>query len=179
MKDFYLDQRGWLRKKGGLCVPDVENLRKQVLGECHRSKFTIHSGGTKMYQDMKRSFYWEGMKRDVGLWVRQYENCQQVKAEHQKPSGLLQPLEIPVWKWDSISMDFIDRLPRSSKGNESIWLIVDRLTKSAHFILVKSTRMTLVLAKLFMKNKVRPHGIPSGRVSDRVSLFTSEFWKSL
>ena len=98
LKDFYLDQRGWLRKKGGLCVPDVENLRKQVLGECHRSKFTIHPGGTKIYQDMKRSFYWEGMKRDVGLWVRECVNCEQVKAEHQKPSGLLQPLEIPVWK---------------------------------------------------------------------------------
>ena len=74
---------------------------------------------------------------DVGLWVRQCANCQQVKAEHQKPSGLLQPLEVPIWKWNSISMDFIDGLPRSNRGNESIWVIVDRLTKSSYFIPVK------------------------------------------
>ena len=128
---------------------------------------------------MKRSFYWEGMKRDVGLWIRQCANCQQVKHEHQKPSGLLQPLEIPVWKWDYISMDFIDGLPRSNKGNESIWVIVDILTKSAHFILVKSTKTALGLAKLFVKNIVRLHGIPSGIVSDRDALFTSKFWRSL
>ena len=117
------------------------------------------------------------MKRDVGLWVRQCANYQKLEAEHQKPSGLLQPLEILVWKWDSISMDFIDWLPRSNRRYESIWVILDRLTKSAHFIPIKLNRMAPVLAKLFMKNVVRLHRIPSSIVSDRDSLFTSEFWK--
>ena len=115
------------------------------------------------------------MKRDIGLCVKQCLNCQQAKAEHQKPSGLLQPLEVPLWKWDSISMDFIDGLPRSSRGNESIWVIVDRLTKSAHLIPVMSTRTAPSLAKLFIKNVVRLHRIPSSIVSDRDSLFTSKF----
>ena len=70
LKDFSLDQNGWLRKKGRLCVPNVGDIRKEVLEECHHSKFIIHPGGTKMYVDMKRSFFWEGMKRDVGLWVK-------------------------------------------------------------------------------------------------------------
>ena len=111
--------------------------------------------------------------------VKRCLNCQQVKAEHQKPSGLLQPLDVPVWKWDSISMDFIDELPRSNIGNESIWVIVDRLTKSAHFIPVKSTRTAPILARLFLKNVVRLHGIPSNIISDKDFLFSSEFWKSL
>ena len=115
------------------------------------------------------------MKRDMGLWVRKCLNCQQVKDENQKPSGLFQPLDIPIWKWVSISRDFIDGLLRSSRGNENICIIVDILTKSAHFIPVKSTRTAPILAKLFMKNVVRLHGIPSSIVSDRDSLFTTKF----
>jgi len=87
-----------------------------------------------MYADMRRLYYWEGMKRDMASYVSNCMTCQRAKAEHQRPSGLLQPLEIPLWKWDQISMDFIDGLPRSRSGHSSIWVIVDRLTKSAHFV---------------------------------------------
>ena len=118
------------------------------------------------------------MKGDISLYVSRSANCQQVKADHQKTAGLLQPLEIPNWKWDQISMDFIDGLPRTRRGNERIWVIVDRLTKSAHFIPVKSTRTAFSLAELYMKEIVRLHGIPSSIVCDRDPLFTSRYWKA-
>jgi len=105
--------------------------------------------------------------------------CQRVKAEQGKPRGLLLPMEIPTWKWEQISMDFIDGLSRSRKGNEAIWVIVDRLTKRAHFISVKSNRTAASLAQLYVKEIIRLHGVPSSIVSDRDSLFTSEFWRSL
>ena len=104
--------------------------------------------------------------------------CQQVKADHQKTPGLLQPLEIPNWKWEQVSMDFIDGLPRTRRGNESIWVIVDRLTKSAHFIPVKSTRSASSLSKIYMREIVRLLGIPLSIVCDRDPIFTSQFWKA-
>ena len=91
-------------------------------------------------------------------------------------TGLLQPLEIPSWKWDQVSMDFIDGLPRTRRGNDSIWVIVDRLTKSAHFIPVKATRTASSLATTYMREIVRLHGVPSCIVCDRDPLFTSKFW---
>ena len=92
-----------------------------------------------MYQDLKQNYWWSGMKKDIGEYVALCDTCQRVKAEHQRPAGLLQPLKIPEWKWDEISMDFIVGLPRSQRGYDSIWVVVDRLTKVAHFIPVKTT----------------------------------------
>ena len=93
--------------------------------------------------------------------------CQQVKIEHQRPTGLLEPLEIPQWKWEQISMDFVGGLPRTQKGQDSIWVIVDRLTKSAHFLLVKSTYKASQYAELFIAEIVKFHGVPVNIVSDR------------
>ena len=98
-----------------------------------------------------------------------------MKAEQKKPSGLLQPLEVPTWKWEQISMDFIDGLPRTRAGNVGIWVIVDRLTESARLIPVKSTRTTSKLAKLHVKRIVRFQGVPKSIASDRDPLFTSGF----
>ncbi|XP_075521495.1 uncharacterized protein LOC142554710 [Primulina tabacum] len=106
----------------------------EVLGEAHRSRFTNHPGGAKMYQDLKQYFWWEGMKRDVADFVKNFLTCQMMKAEHQRPSGLLQPLPIPEWKWDQVTMDSVLWLPLLKGGFDSIWVVVDRLTKSAHFI---------------------------------------------
>ena len=91
------------------------------------------------YRDLRQNFWWRNMKRSIGNFVERCLTCQQVKAEHQRPSGLLNPLEIPEWKWEHITMDFVTGLPRSVKGNEAIWVIVDRCTKSAHFIPVRMT----------------------------------------
>ena len=121
-KDFEVDREGWLRKRGQLVVLDIDGLRDEVLRECHHSKLTIHPGGNKMYQDMKRIFYWEGMKRDIGEFISKCMNCQLVKAEQKKPSGLLQPLEIPTWKWEQISMDYLE-LGQGMKGFGSLWIV--------------------------------------------------------
>ena len=87
-----------------------------------------------MYQDLKRVFWWQGMQREIAAYVAKCGICQRVKAEHQRPAGLLQPLKIPEWPWEEVGMDFITGLPRSNRGHDSIWVIVDRLSKVAHFI---------------------------------------------
>ena len=98
-----------------------------------------------MYQYLRRQYYWSGMKRHVGDFVRRCLTCQQVKVEHQKPVGLLQPLEVAEWKWEHVTMDFVTHLPRTPQGHDTIWVIVDRLRKSAHFLAV---RMTFTLERL-------------------------------
>ena len=92
-------------------VPRLTDLREEILREFHCSRFAVHPGGTKMYQDLHRQYYWSGMKRHVGDFVRRCLMCQQVKAEHQKPAGLLQPLEVAEWKWEHVTMDFVTNLP--------------------------------------------------------------------
>ena len=118
------------------------------------------------------------MKKDIAEYVSKCLTCSQVKAEHQKPSGLLQQLEMPVWKWELITMDFVTKLPKTRKGNDAIWVIVDRLTKSAHFLPMKETFSMERLAKLYVDEVVSLHGVPLSIVSDRDSRFTSRFWTS-
>jgi hypothetical protein len=103
-----------------------------------------------MYQDLKKRFWWYGMKREIAEYVVVCDSCQRIKVEHQKPAGLLQPLQIPQWKWDEIGMDFIVGLPRTRSSYDSIWVVLDRLTKAAHFIPVKTTYNNTVLAELYM-----------------------------
>jgi hypothetical protein len=113
-----------------LCVPNVQSIRELILKEAHESAYSIHPGSEKMYQDLKKKFWWFGMKREIAEHVAICDSCQRIKAEHQRPAGLLQPLRIPQWKWDEIGMDFIVGLPRTRAGYDSIWVVVDRLTKS-------------------------------------------------
>ena len=131
---FAEDAEGVLRFNGRICVPNVSELKELILKEAHETPYSIHPGGTKMYQDLRERFWWHGMKREIGSFVAKCDICQRVKAEHERPAGLLQPLKVPEWKWDEIGMDFITGLPRSNRGHDSIWVIVDRLTKVAHFI---------------------------------------------
>ncbi|RVW78377.1 Transposon Ty3-G Gag-Pol polyprotein [Vitis vinifera] len=162
-----------------LYVPNDEDLRRELLEEAHCSKFAIHPGGTKMYKDLRQNYWWSGMKRDIAQFVAQCLVCQQVKAEHQRPAGSLQPLAIPEWKWEHITMDFVIGLPRTLGGNNVIWVIVDRLTKSAHFLPMKVNFSLDRLASLYVKEIVRMHGVPVSIVSDRDPRFTSRFWHSL
>jgi hypothetical protein len=147
--------------------------------EAHNTPYSIHPGGTKMYQDLKEIFWWHGMKRDIASFIARCDICQRVKAKHQCPAGLLQPLQVPVWKWDEVGMDFITGLPRSNRGQYSIWVIVDRLTKVAHFLPVKTTFNGNRLADLYISRIVSLHGVPKRIVSDRGTQFTSRFWKKL
>jgi hypothetical protein len=132
-----------------------------------------------MYRDVKGSYWWNNMKRDIAKFVEQCSTYQQVKAEHQRPVRMLKPLLIPKWKWDEIAMNFILGLPKATIGEDSIWVIVDRLTKSAHFIPIKVKDPIDKLAKLYVHNIVRLHGVPLVIIFDRDSHFTSRFWQSL
>ena len=117
-------------------VPQSKNLREEILKEFHYSRFSIYPGGSKMYHDLRRQCYWSGMKQQVGDFVRRCLTCLQVKAKHQKPVGLLQPLKVAEWKWEHATMDFLTHLPQTSRGHDEVWGIMDRLTKSAHFLVV-------------------------------------------
>ena len=131
-----------------------------------------------MYHTLKPHYWWSGMKKDVAEFVSKCLTCQQVKAEHQAPTGMLHPLPIPVWKWERITMDFVMGLPRTLKGNDTIWVIVDRLTKSAHFLPIRWGCTLDHLAKRYVNEIVKLHGVPISIVSDRDPRFTSRFWKS-
>ncbi|GJY50490.1 putative reverse transcriptase domain-containing protein [Tanacetum coccineum] len=167
----YHDKRIWLPLYGG--------LRDLIMHESHKSKYSIHPGSTKMYQDLKRLYWWPNMKADIATYIDKCLTCAKVKAEHMKPSGLLQQPEIPEWKWEKVTMDFVSGLPRTPSGYDSIWVIVDRLTKSAHFLPMKKTDGIEKLAQLYLKEIVCRHGVPVSVISDRDSLFTSRFWVSL
>ncbi|KAK2414896.1 hypothetical protein QL285_037431 [Trifolium repens] len=178
-RDFKVGSDNILRCQGRVCVPDAVNLRNIILEEAHKSKLSIHPGATKMYQDLRHDFWWPGMKKDVAEYVASCLTCQKAKIEHQRPAGMLQSLDIPEWKWDSISMDFITGLPKTRRKHDSIWVIVDRLTKSAHFLPVRTTDTAAKLTDIYIAEIVRLHGIPSSIVSDRDPKFTSHFWKTL
>jgi hypothetical protein len=149
------------------------------MDEAHCSQYSIHPGTNKMYQDLRRNFWWTRMKREIARYVSECDTCQRIKADHLRPARNLQPLSIPGWKWENICMDFIVGLPRTSRGYNSIWVIVDRLTKSAHFIAVATTYRVGQYTELYISHIVRYHGIPKTIISDRGSIFVARFWEQL
>ncbi|GKB17382.1 reverse transcriptase domain-containing protein [Tanacetum coccineum] len=155
----YIKNRSWL--------PLFGNLRNLIMHESHKSKYSIHPGSDKMYQDLKKLYWWPNMKAIIAEYVGKCLTCARVKAEYQRPSGLL------------ITMDFVTKLPRSSNGHDTIWVIVHRLTKSAHFIPTRETESMDTLTWLYIKEIISRHGVPISIISDRDSHFTSRFWQSL
>ncbi|WVZ95682.1 hypothetical protein U9M48_041416, partial [Paspalum notatum var. saurae] len=137
------------------------------------------SSSNKMYQDLKQRFWWTRMKREIAKYVSECHVCKRVKADHLKPAGMLHPLNIPAWKWEDIHMDFVVGLPRTQKGYDSIWVIIDRFTKSAHFIPVKTSYTAATYAELYIARIVSLHGVPVTITSDRGSVFVSRFWEQL
>lgn len=176
---FEIGDRGELRMKGRLCVPNQPELRNEILREGHQSLFHLHPGRDKMIEELRELFWWKGLRRDVADFVSKCLVCQKVKFERQKSSGLLQPLSVPDWKWDSISMDFVVGLPRTQRGNDAIWVIVDRLTKVARFLPMKNTWGAQQLADAYVRDIVRLHGVPRSIVSDRDTKFLSRLWEKL
>nr|GFB68998.1 putative reverse transcriptase domain-containing protein [Tanacetum cinerariifolium] len=215
------------RADGTLCLngrswlPFYCDLRTVIMHESHKSKYSIHPGSDKMYQDMKRLYWWPNMKADIAtyakhqrpsgllvqpkipewkwdtitmdfvmklpkssqgydtIWVIVDRLTKSVKAKHQRPSGLLVQPKIPEWKWDTITMDFIMKLPKSSQGYDTIWVIVDRLTKSAIFVPMRETDHMDKLARMYLKEVVARHGILVSIICDRDPRFASNFKKSL
>ncbi|KAI3750829.1 hypothetical protein L2E82_21683 [Cichorium intybus] len=165
--------------RGRVWVPKQGEARNLLLEDAHCSRYAVHPGSTKMYRTLKPLYWWLGMKRDVGRYVERCLTCLQVKSNHQKPYGEIQPLPVPEKKWDHITMDFVTKLPRTPRGHDSVWVIVDRLTKSAQFIPISEKYRVDQLAKIYIDEVLCRHGLPASIVSDRVSRFTSHFWQSL
>nr|GFA57759.1 putative reverse transcriptase domain-containing protein [Tanacetum cinerariifolium] len=143
---------GTLCLNGRSWLPCYGDLRSVIMHESHKSKYSIYLGSEKMYQDVKKLYWWPNMKADIATYFRKCLTCARVKAEHQRPSGLLVQPAIPEWKWDNITMDFITKLPKSSQGFDTIWVIVDRLTKSAHFLPIRENDPLDKLARRFTSN---------------------------
>ncbi|GJT57147.1 putative reverse transcriptase domain-containing protein [Tanacetum coccineum] len=146
---YYLD-RIWVPLKG-----DVRTL---IMDEAHKSKYSIHPGADKMYCDLRYRYWWPGMKKYIAVYVSRCMTCLRVKAEHQRPPGLLQQPVIPEWKWERIAMDFVTKLPRTSSGHDTIWVIVDRLTKFAHFLPMREDYRMDRLARMYLNEIVSRHG---------------------
>ncbi|MCO5615111.1 hypothetical protein L7F22_069400 [Adiantum nelumboides] len=167
---YYLDR---------ICVPQNGALRKILIQEHHEVPFAAHSGINKTYRFLSATYFWPQMQQDVIKYVKACHSCQIMKASRQLPQGLLQPLPVPKERWESISMDFITTLPRTSKGNAQILVIVDRFSKMAHFIPCKKAASAPDIASLFVQHIFRIHGLPRSIISDRDSKFTGHFWTSL
>lgn len=164
--DIKIDDQGVLRFRGRICIPDDEEIKKMILEESRRISLSIHPGATRMYHDLKKLFWWSGLKRDVAQFVYSCLICQKSKVEHQKPAGMMVSLDVPEWKWDSISMDFVTSLLNTPKENDAIWVIFDRLTKSAHFLPINISFPVSQLAEIYIREIVKLHGVPSSIVSD-------------
>nr|GEU44507.1 reverse transcriptase domain-containing protein [Tanacetum cinerariifolium] len=160
-------------------LPCYGDLRIVIMHEAHKSKYSIHPGSDKMYQDMKKLYWWPNIKADITTYVSKCLTCAKVKAEHQRPSGLLVQPKIPEWKWDNITTDFVTKLPKYSQGYDTIWVIVDRLTKLAIFTPMRETDPMDKLARMYLKEVVTRHGIPVSIICDRDPRFASNFWRSL
>ncbi|GKE37537.1 putative reverse transcriptase domain-containing protein, partial [Tanacetum coccineum] len=166
---------------GGMIRKDIPKERFKIRDYARilQVKILYPSRFEKMYQDKKKLYWWPNIKADIATYVSKCLTCARVKAEHQRPSGLLVQPEIPEWKWDNITMDFITKLPKSSQGFDTIWVIVDRLKKFAHFLPIRENDPLDKLARLYLNRIVARHGIPVLIICDRDGRFTSNFWKSL
>nr|GEZ57540.1 reverse transcriptase domain-containing protein [Tanacetum cinerariifolium]GEZ57551.1 reverse transcriptase domain-containing protein [Tanacetum cinerariifolium] len=164
----------WLSKYPARIICDEKVVHIPINGEN-----LIIRGSDKMYQDLRKLYWWPNMKAIIPEYVSKCLTCSRVKAECQKPSGLLIQPEIPTWKWERITMDFVTKLPKTSSEHDTIWVIIDRLTKSAHFIPNRETDGMGTLNRLYIKEIVSRHEVPISIISDRDSHFTSRFWQSM
>ena len=154
---FSIDEQDIVRYKDRLVVPSNEELKRKILNEGHHSKLSIHLGSNKMYHDLRHLYWWSNIKQDITQYVTECDTCGRVKVDHMRTLGFLQPLPITIWKWEDISMHFVVGLPCTSKGYDSIWVIVDRLTKSAPFLLVDTRYSAKKYAKLYFDRIMTLH----------------------
>ncbi|WVZ50918.1 hypothetical protein U9M48_002123 [Paspalum notatum var. saurae] len=172
---FKLDEEGVLWFKNRLVVPKDMEPRKKILDEAHTSMFTLHPGSNKMYQDLKQKFWWTRMKREIAKYVSECDVCQRVKADHLKPAAPSSSRP----EVGGYTHGLHCGIASHTKGYDSIWVIIDRFTKSAHFIPVKTTYRAKQYAELYISRIVSLHGVPLTITSDRGSLFLSRFWEQL
>jgi hypothetical protein len=174
----YTLQQGILRYKGKIYIGNTTDLRSKIFDTFHSSLFGGHSGAKVTLKKIQQSFYWPKLSQFITEKIATCPICQISKSEHVSYPGLLQPLPIPTRKWADVSMDFIQGLPKS-RGKEVILVVVDRLTKYAHFIPLAHPYSAQTVADAFMNTIVKLHGPPASIVSDRDFVFTSHMWKQL
>jgi hypothetical protein len=160
----YAEGTLWFKKR--LVVPKEEALKKKILDEAHTLRYSIHPGSTKMYHDLRQQFWWMRMKRETARYVSECDTCRKVKADYMKPGGLLQSLSIPEWKWNDISMDFIVGLPMMTRKFDSIWVIMDQLSKSAYFIPVNTKYRVEKYAEIYIAHVLCLHEVLKMIISD-------------
>nr|GEV85826.1 putative reverse transcriptase domain-containing protein [Tanacetum cinerariifolium] len=160
-------------------IPCMGDLRALIMHESHKSNYSINPGLDKMYQDLKKLYWWPNMKVEIATYVSKCLTCAKVKIEYQKPSGLLVQPKIPQCKWENITMNFVTKLPKTAAGQDTIGVIIDRLTKSAHFLPMREDDTLKKLTRQYLKKVVSWHEVPVLIISDHDGRFTSHFWKSL
>jgi hypothetical protein len=160
-----------------IVVPDYDNLRQQVLRECHDMPYSGHPGRDKTLQLVQHMFWWPSLTTDVTHYVKTCDSCQRNKGRNKLPAGLLQPLPVPGQPWESFSMDLVVDLPQTEAGYDSVCVFVDRLTKMTHLAPCKKTDTAKDIVQLFIREVFRLHGMPKHMITDRDPKFTSVFWK--
>jgi hypothetical protein len=164
---FIKDDQGIIWFNDRIVVPKDAEVCQQILDEAHLSRYSIHPRSTKMYQYLKQHYWWMKMKIEIARYVARCDTCRRVKAVHMKIAGPLQSLPVPTWKREDISMDFIVGLPKIVKGFDSVWVIIDRLTKITHFLPIKVKYTVATYAELYIARILSLHGVPKTIVSDR------------
>jgi len=170
------ENSGLLIYDGLIWIPDNDTLLLRILRDHHDAQAAGHPGRARTLELVSRNFYWPGQRKYIQRYVDHCDTCHRIKPIRHAPFGRLKPLELPHRPWDTISMDFITALPISN-GKDALWVVIDSLTKMGHFVACQGTMNPEDLADHFLQQVIRPHGLPSSMVSDRGSLFTSDFWK--
>jgi hypothetical protein len=179
VKCFCMDDEGALWFKDRVVVPKNHEFRKKIFDESPTSLYSIHPSSTKMYHDLKAQFWWTQMKHETARYVAECDTCRRVKSDHMRLARLLQPLNIPSWKWEDISMDFIVGLPLFTCKFDSIWVIVDRFTNSTYLIPVHTNYRAKKYAELYIARILCLHGVPKTIIFDRGPQFVACFWEQL
>ena len=162
---------------GRVYVPDDDAIKLKILRQCHDAPSAGHFGQARTREMVTRDFYWPTLRRFVDRYVASCDTCCRAKMPRHKPFGLLEPLPVPLGPWSSLSMDLVVALPPSPSGHDAIFVVVDRFTKMAHFSPTMTTADAPDIARLFLRDIYRLHGLPADIVSDRDRLFTSKFWR--
>ncbi|GJR10547.1 putative reverse transcriptase domain-containing protein [Tanacetum coccineum] len=165
--------------KDKILVLKVRLPRTIIMDETHASRYLVYPGADKTYYDLGDMHWWPCIKKNISTYVSDCLTCLKMKPKHQRPSGLLQQPEIPEWKWDKITMDFITKFPRSRSGYDMIWVIVNRLTKSAYFLAIHEDYKMEKLSRLYIDEIVARHEVSVSIISDCDGRFTSRFWQTL
>ncbi len=175
-EQWYQDDRAlWHNAEGKLVIPDVGDLRTRVIHACHDSVFSGHLGKTKTLNLCRRLFYWPKMAKQIHEYIRTCPTCQSVKPTNQRPAGRIRPLEVPDGKWTDVTVDMVTDLPKTIRGFDAILVFVDRLTKMCHIVPTTKTCTSEEFVRLFIDNIVKHHGAPVRLISDRGSIFASNF----